>query len=80
MPLLPSLDYDKLRKDLLAGPDRLRALLLQALRWVSTAADQSHFNRPRMEMLVSHVGSLAPKCHELFACPQMPCMFFRYVV
>lgn len=32
--MLPSLDYDKLRKDLVKGPDRLRSLLLQALRWV----------------------------------------------
>ncbi|XP_028259331.1 lisH domain-containing protein ARMC9-like isoform X2 [Parambassis ranga] len=33
VPVLPSLDYDKLKKDLLVGPDRLRSLLLQALRW-----------------------------------------------
>lgn len=32
--MLPSLDYDKLKKDLAEGPDRLRSLLLQALRWV----------------------------------------------
>lgn len=32
--MLPSLDYEKLKKDLLEGPDRLRSLLLQALRWV----------------------------------------------
>lgn len=32
--MLPSLDYEKLKKDLVEGPDRLRALLLQALRWV----------------------------------------------
>lgn len=32
--MLPSLDYEKLKKDLIAGQDRLRALLLQALRWV----------------------------------------------
>lgn len=35
VPLLPSLDYEKLKKDLLAGNDRLKAFLLQALRWVS---------------------------------------------
>ena len=34
MPLLPSLDYDKLKRDLLGGSDRLKGLLLQALRWV----------------------------------------------
>ncbi|XP_064186102.1 lisH domain-containing protein ARMC9 isoform X1 [Anguilla rostrata] len=33
VPLLPSLDYEKLKRDLLNGTDRLRALLLQALRW-----------------------------------------------
>lgn len=33
--MLPSLDYEKLKKDLIEGPDRLRSLLLQALRWVS---------------------------------------------
>ncbi|XP_057181405.1 lisH domain-containing protein ARMC9 isoform X2 [Triplophysa rosa] len=33
VPLLPSLDYEKLKKDLLNGSDRLKALLLQALRW-----------------------------------------------
>lgn len=33
VPMLPSLDYDKLKKDLLESNDRLRALLLQALRW-----------------------------------------------
>ncbi|XP_070764916.1 lisH domain-containing protein ARMC9 isoform X3 [Enoplosus armatus] len=33
VPMLPSLDYDKLKKDLVEGPDRLRSLLLQALRW-----------------------------------------------
>lgn len=34
VPMLPSLDYDKLKKDLVQGSDRLRSLLLQALRWV----------------------------------------------
>ena len=33
--MLPSLDYEKLKKDLVEGSDRLRSLLLQALRWVS---------------------------------------------
>ena len=32
--MLPSLDYEKLKKDLVEGPEGLRALLLQALRWV----------------------------------------------
>ncbi|ERE86223.1 lisH domain-containing protein ARMC9-like protein [Cricetulus griseus] len=34
VPLLPSLDYEKLKKDLIWGSDRLKAFLLQALRWV----------------------------------------------
>ena len=34
VPLLPSLDYEKLKKDLVWGSDRLKAFLLQALRWV----------------------------------------------
>ncbi|XP_038147689.1 lisH domain-containing protein ARMC9 isoform X1 [Cyprinodon tularosa] len=33
VPMLPSLDYEKLKKDLVDGSDRLRCLLLQALRW-----------------------------------------------
>lgn len=36
VPLLPSLDYEKLKKDLIWGSDRLKAFLLQALRWVGT--------------------------------------------
>ncbi|XP_037626415.1 lisH domain-containing protein ARMC9 isoform X4 [Sebastes umbrosus] len=33
VPMLPSLDYEKLKRDLVEGSDRLRSLLLQALRW-----------------------------------------------
>uniref|UniRef100_A0A8D3CMI4 LisH domain-containing protein ARMC9 n=1 Tax=Scophthalmus maximus TaxID=52904 RepID=A0A8D3CMI4_SCOMX len=33
VPMLPSLDYERLKKDLVEGPDRVRSLLLQALRW-----------------------------------------------
>ncbi|XP_061634199.1 lisH domain-containing protein ARMC9 isoform X5 [Phyllopteryx taeniolatus] len=33
VPMLPSLDYVKVKKDLLEGSDSLRSLLLQALRW-----------------------------------------------
>lgn len=33
--MLPSLDYEKLKKDLVKGSDRHRSLLLQALRWVN---------------------------------------------
>lgn len=32
--MLPSLDYEKLKKDLIEGSERLQSLLLQALRWV----------------------------------------------
>ncbi|XP_062484975.1 lisH domain-containing protein ARMC9 isoform X9 [Pezoporus occidentalis] len=35
VPLLPSLDYEKVKKDLITGNDRLKAFLLQALRWRS---------------------------------------------
>lgn len=34
VPMLPSLDYEKLKTDLIEGRDRLKSLLLQALRWV----------------------------------------------
>ena len=34
VPMLPSLDYEKLKEDLIEGRDRLKSLLLQALRWV----------------------------------------------
>ncbi|KAK2835405.1 hypothetical protein Q5P01_015889 [Channa striata] len=33
VPMLPSLDYEKLKTDLVEGSDRLKCLLLQALRW-----------------------------------------------
>ena len=33
--MLPSLDYEKLKKDLVEGLDRHQSLLLQALRWVN---------------------------------------------
>lgn len=33
VPLLPSLDYERVKKDLVYGSDRLKTLLLQALRW-----------------------------------------------
>lgn len=32
--MLPSLDYEKLKMDLIEGQGRLKSLLLQALRWV----------------------------------------------
>ncbi|KAJ8403198.1 hypothetical protein AAFF_G00354150 [Aldrovandia affinis] len=33
VPLLPSLDYERVKRDLQTGSERLQALLLQALRW-----------------------------------------------
>lgn len=33
VPMLPSLDYEKLKNDLVEGSNRLQSLLLQALRW-----------------------------------------------
>uniref|UniRef100_A0AAX7UG78 LisH domain-containing protein ARMC9 n=1 Tax=Astatotilapia calliptera TaxID=8154 RepID=A0AAX7UG78_ASTCA len=33
VPMLPSLDYEKLKKDLIEGSERLQSLLLQAMRW-----------------------------------------------
>lgn len=44
VPLLPSLDYEKLKKDLITGSDRLKALLLQALRWVRTGGIQTRIH------------------------------------
>ncbi|NWS60175.1 ARMC9 protein, partial [Chunga burmeisteri] len=38
MPLLPSLDYEKLKKDLITENDRLKAFLLQALCWRLTTS------------------------------------------
>ncbi|XP_062868784.1 lisH domain-containing protein ARMC9 isoform X2 [Trichomycterus rosablanca] len=40
VPLLPSLNYEKLKRDLMSGSDRLKALLLQALRWRLTRSLQ----------------------------------------
>ncbi|TSK53800.1 LisH domain-containing protein ARMC9 [Bagarius yarrelli] len=40
IPLLPSLEYEKLKRDLISGSDRLKALLLQALRWRLTRSIQ----------------------------------------
>lgn len=45
VPLLPSLDYEKLKKDLIWGSDRLKAFLLQALRWVGTVPSNLETNR-----------------------------------
>lgn len=75
MPLLPSLDYEKLKKDLVDGSDRLQTLLLQALRWVGEMKN-SHTDRCVMEALADQ-GREA-KCQTLAMhfqsapCPRRP--------
>ncbi|KAG8520932.1 LisH domain-containing protein ARMC9, partial [Galemys pyrenaicus] len=54
VPLLPSLDYEKLKKDLLSGSDRLKAFLLQALRWRLTT---SHPGEQRETVLQAYVSN-----------------------
>lgn len=62
--MLPSLDYDKLKNDLVVGSDRLKCLLLQALRWVGRVLGDSYivtlqFN---FHFLFSVLRSLSPCC------------------
>ncbi|XP_054556130.1 lisH domain-containing protein ARMC9 isoform X2 [Talpa occidentalis] len=54
VPLLPSLDYEKLKKDLLSGSDRLKAFLLQALRWRLTT---SHPGEQRETVLQAYISN-----------------------
>ncbi|XP_063093186.1 lisH domain-containing protein ARMC9 isoform X3 [Cavia porcellus] len=54
MPLLPSLDYEKLKRDLIWGSDRLKAFLLQALRWRLTT---SHPGEQRETVLQAYVSN-----------------------
>ncbi|XP_012584253.1 PREDICTED: lisH domain-containing protein ARMC9 isoform X2 [Condylura cristata] len=54
VPLLPSLDYEKLKKDLLFGSDRLKAFLLQALRWRLTT---SHPGEQRETVLQAYISN-----------------------
>jgi hypothetical protein len=51
VPLLPSLDYEKLKKDLIWGSDRLKAFLLQALRWVGTFALKLKIEKQKISLL-----------------------------
>ncbi|XP_052542851.1 lisH domain-containing protein ARMC9 isoform X7 [Tympanuchus pallidicinctus] len=60
VPLLPSLDYEKLKKDLLAGNDRLKAFLLQALRWRLTT---SHPGEQRDTVLQAYISNDLLDCH-----------------
>ncbi|XP_071422522.1 lisH domain-containing protein ARMC9 isoform X2 [Pithys albifrons albifrons] len=60
VPLLPSLDYEKLKKDLLTGNDRLKAFLLQALRWRLTT---SYPGEQRDTVLQAYISNDLLDCH-----------------
>ncbi|XP_075862150.1 lisH domain-containing protein ARMC9 isoform X2 [Microcebus murinus] len=60
VPLLPSLDYEKLKKDLVWGSDRLKAFLLQALRWRLTT---SHPGEQRETVLQAYISNDLLDCH-----------------
>uniref|UniRef100_UPI00398EFF81 lisH domain-containing protein ARMC9 isoform X2 n=1 Tax=Pristiophorus japonicus TaxID=55135 RepID=UPI00398EFF81 len=60
VPLLPSLDYEKLKNDLTCENDRLKALLLQALRWRLT---QSHPGEQRDTVLQAYISNDLLECH-----------------
>uniref|UniRef100_A0A8D2KSW9 LisH domain-containing protein ARMC9 n=1 Tax=Varanus komodoensis TaxID=61221 RepID=A0A8D2KSW9_VARKO len=60
VPLLPSLDYEKLKKDLLDGSDRLKAFLLQALRWRLTT---SHPGEQRDTVLQAYINNDLLDCY-----------------
>ncbi|KFP73111.1 LisH domain-containing protein ARMC9, partial [Acanthisitta chloris] len=60
VPLLPSLDYEKLKKDLVAGNDRLKAFLLQALRWRLTT---SYPGEQRDTVLQAYISNDLLDCH-----------------
>ncbi|XP_059507096.1 lisH domain-containing protein ARMC9 isoform X5 [Stegostoma tigrinum] len=60
VPLLPSLDYEKLKNDLVYGNDRLKALLLQALRWRLT---QSHPGEQRDTVLQAYISNDLLECY-----------------
>ncbi|NWT77844.1 ARMC9 protein, partial [Lanius ludovicianus] len=60
VPLLPSLDYEKLKKDLIAGSDRLKALLLQALRWRLTT---SYPGEQRDTVMQAYISNDLLDCH-----------------
>ncbi|KGL84413.1 LisH domain-containing protein ARMC9, partial [Tinamus guttatus] len=60
VPLLPSLDYEKLKKDLIMGNDRLKAFLLQALRWRLTT---SYPGEQRDTVLQAYISNDLLDCH-----------------
>ncbi|NXO18788.1 ARMC9 protein, partial [Oriolus oriolus] len=63
VPLLPSLDYEKLKKDLITGSDRLKALLLQALRWRLTT---SYPGEQRDTVMQAYISNDLLDCHSNF--------------
>lgn len=66
VPLLPSLDYEKLKKDLIWGSDRLKAFLLQALRWVRTFPMRLVYGAAALLRLPTHLLQVflpAACCH-----------------
>ncbi|XP_025058504.1 lisH domain-containing protein ARMC9 isoform X2 [Alligator sinensis] len=60
VPLLPSLDYERLKNDLVFGSDRLKGFLLQALRWRLTT---SHPGEQRDTVLQAYIGNDLLDCH-----------------
>ncbi|XP_033006772.1 lisH domain-containing protein ARMC9 isoform X7 [Lacerta agilis] len=60
VPLLPSLDYEKLKKDLVEGSDRLKTFLLQALRWRLTT---SHPGEQRDTVLQAYINNDLLDCY-----------------
>ncbi|NXA07608.1 ARMC9 protein, partial [Sapayoa aenigma] len=60
VPLLPSLDYEKVKKDLITGSDRLKAFLLQALRWRLTT---SYPGEQRDTVLQAYISNDLLDCH-----------------
>ncbi|NXG55155.1 ARMC9 protein, partial [Hemiprocne comata] len=60
VPLLPSVDYEKLKKDLITGSDRLKAFLLQALRWRLT---KSYPGEQRDTVLQAYINHDLLDCH-----------------
>ncbi|NWV15159.1 ARMC9 protein, partial [Ptilonorhynchus violaceus] len=60
VPLLPSLDYEKVKKDLITGNDRLKAFLLQALRWRLTT---SYPGEQRDTVMQAYISNDLLDCH-----------------
>ncbi|XP_030898915.2 lisH domain-containing protein ARMC9 isoform X2 [Melopsittacus undulatus] len=60
VPLLPSLDYEKVKRDLITGNDRLKAFLLQALRWRLT---KSYPGEQRDTVLHAYISNDLLDCH-----------------